>query len=273
MSINNKFCKLDPAPTPLVKNCFTLLGPLILQIINSSFQENTFPYLLKHAHVTPVIKDKNGNIDELKNYRPISNLPFTSKILEKAAYIQLNHHIELNKLHANYQSSYRQNHSCETAMFKVIGNLQKSIYENYVVALILLDSSAAFDTVDHAILLKRLQKSFLIKDKALNWIESYLKNRTFSVTINNSTSTKKLLKYGVPQGSLLGPLFYILYTKEIESIIKQHGMQCHMYQDQFSSLHYWQGRSTRTYFAHQGAASFLLTSLLNLVFVDLFYIL
>ena len=230
-TMNNKVCKLDPAPTSLIKQCFAHLSPIILHIINKSFKENKFPDLLKHALVTPVIKDNNGNIDDLKNYRPISNLPFLSKLLEKTAYCQLNNHIENNKLHSKFQSSYRRHHSCETAMFKIVSDLQKSVNESSSVALILLDSSAAFDTVDHAILLKRLEHDFHIKNNALKWIESYLTNRTFSVVVNNKESQSKLLKHGVPQGSLLGPLFYILYTREIEKIVKEHGLQLHMYAD------------------------------------------
>ena len=146
--MNNKMCKLDPIPTSLVKKCFVSLGPLILNIINRSFNENIFPEVLKHALVTPGIKDNNANIDDYKNYRPLSNLPFLSKLLEKNAYLQLNRHIEHNKLHSKFQSSYRKNHSCETAMFKVISDIQKSVNDNYNVALVLLDSSAAFDTVE-----------------------------------------------------------------------------------------------------------------------------
>ena len=187
-SMNNKTCKLDPAPTFLIKKCFIQLSPLILHIINKSFEENIFPDSLKHALVTPIIKDANGSVDDFKNYRPVSNLPFISKVQERAAYIQLNEHIENNKLHSQFQSSYRKNHSCETAMFKVIGDIQKSVSENNNVALVLLDSSAAFDTVDHNILLKRLENNFGIKDKALEWIRSYLTNRTFSVVVNKAKS-------------------------------------------------------------------------------------
>ena len=215
----------------MVKQHFTQLAPIITHIINTSFKENKVPHELKHALVTPIIKDSNGNTDNFKNYRPISNLPFISKILEKAAYLQLNQHIETNKLHSKFQSSYRAHHSCETAMFKIVNDIQKSVNDNNMVALILLDSSAAFDTVDHDILLERLENNFMIKNKAINWIRSYLEDRTFSVTVNKMQSKPKKLKYGVPQGSLLGPLFYILYTTELVNIIEKHGMQAHMYAD------------------------------------------
>ena len=231
LSMKNKHCQLDQLPTTLVKQCFTSLAPIIVHIINTSFRENSVPNKLKHALVTPIVKDKNGNIDDFKNYRPVSNLPFISKVLEKVAYCQINHHIESNKMHSKFQSAYRAYHSCETAMIKIVNDIQRSIHNNNAVALILLDSSAAFDTVDHDILLKKLSNTFLIKDKALEWIKSYLKNRTFSVRVNENVSQPKLLKYGVPQGSLLGPLFYILYTQELDNIISDHGLQGHMYAD------------------------------------------
>ena len=103
--------------------------------------------------------------------------------------------------------------------------------DKHLVALISLDSSAAFDTIDHRILLNRLESEFYITGDALKWIESYLKDRTFAVKINESTSDLKRVRYGVPQGSQLGPLFYILYTKEIESIVHSYGFEIQMYAD------------------------------------------
>ena len=227
----DKTCKLDPIPTTIVKKSFHLLHPILLQIINFSLQNNVFPDLLKNALVTPVIKSESKDPEDFQNYRPISNLAFLSKLLEIVMYLQLYHHIESNRLFPKYQSSYRTNHSCETAMVKVTEDLQRMLSQKNYVVLVLLDSSAAFDTVDHNLLLTRLEQNFYIKNNALCLIKSYLENRTFSVVINDCISSPKPLAYGVPQGSVLGPLFYLLYTKEMERIIEGYGFKTHVYAD------------------------------------------
>ena len=218
LAINKKSCCLDPAPTHIISDCFAKLYPLFLNLINTSISESNFPTSLKYAVVTPIIKDSSGDRDCLKNYRPISNLPFLSKLEERAIYEQLKTHIEDNKLLCHYQSSYRPGYSCETAMTKVVNDIQYSVSIKNCVALVTLDSSSAFDTVDHQILLNKLKNQFYIQDSALKFLESYIEDRKFSVRINGTSSSVKNLKCGVPQGSLLGPLLYILYTSELQQV-------------------------------------------------------
>ena len=159
-SMQNKTSKLDPIPTSVIKQSADLLQHILMHIINSSLQQTYFPNELKNAIVTPVIKDESKKTDDFKNYRPVSNLTFLSKLLERVMYRQLNQFIEHHDLHAKQQSSYRLYHSCETALITVVDDIQKMLNDRKCVALILLDSSAAFDTVDHELLLDR-RKIFL----------------------------------------------------------------------------------------------------------------
>ena len=229
--MNSKCCSLDPIPTWLVKSCFEELKCTLLHIINKSLLvENTFPATLKHSIITPSIKYKDGDSEDYNNYRPISNTTFLGKMLEKIALVQINCHIEKYNLHAQQQSGYRKNHSCETAMVKIIDDIYKIISEGDLVAVVLLDLSAAFDTVDHKILVDRLQTDFGITGNVLRWITSYLNDRTFSV-IRKHYSHRSKLCFGVPQGSLLGPILFIMYTKETTKIAERHGLQIHVYAD------------------------------------------
>ena len=230
-SMKTKTCKLDPIPTQFVKKFMQYLLPIILHVINSSIHNKVFPNILKKAIVTPLIKDKSKSHDEYSNYRPVSLTPFLAKVLERALYPQINHHIESNNLHCKFQSSYRKNFSCETALTRVVGDIQYFVSEGFCVLLVLLDNSAAFDTVDHSILLKRLELNFNIKQDALCMINSYLSNREFSVAINDEIGKSNHLKHGVPQGSILGPLFYILYVKNVEQILQQNGVEASLYAD------------------------------------------
>ena len=231
LSMKKKHCSLDPGPTTVIMKCLDLLLPIFLRIINDAISNSIFPDPLKNSTVTPVAKDPSGDPDDFTNLRPINSIPFLAKALEKIMHGQLNKYFELNKLYPNYQSSYREHHSCETALICMTDEIQKSVHEGKNVILLILDNSAAFDTVDQDILLEKLENSYYVKGKALNMISSYFKNRTFSVKINNHTSTPTKLRFGVPQGSLLGPLFYIAYTKLIELIVHSHGLKIQSYAD------------------------------------------
>ena len=125
----------------------------------------------------------------------------------------------------------KKHYSCETAMVKVFDDIQNNINNNKCIALVTLDSSSAFDTVDHQILIDKLKNQFYVQDEALKLLESYITDRKFCVDINGEMSEEKILKYGVPQGSLLGPLLYILYTSELQSLFKKYNICYHMYAD------------------------------------------
>ena len=165
--MNSKSCFLDTIPTWLLKECSDVMLPILTHLINSSLENHTFPGSLKHATITPTIKDPNGDSEIYNNYRPITNTAFFAKLLEKAALNQINRHINSQDLHAPTQSGYRKHHSCETATLKVVNDIKEQIRKGNITALLLLDLSAAFDTVDHAILLNRLQTMYGITGNVL----------------------------------------------------------------------------------------------------------
>ena len=229
--MSNKFCSLDPIPTFMLKKCSQELAPILLHIINGSMLQGVFPAEMKTALVKPTIKKKNADPDILKNYRPVSNLAVMSKLIEKIVLEQLNNHLHLNSLHCPVQSGYRANHSCETLMVRMADDILKEVQKNNIVIVVLLDLSAAFDTIDHTILLKKLAKDFGIKDSALKWFSSYLSGRFFKVKVDDSLSDFLCLLFGVPQGSLLGPILFILYIKLLQEIARKYGLDIQLYAD------------------------------------------
>ena len=148
----------------------------------------------------------------MKNYRPVSNLSFLSKILEKVVASRLHSHINDSHTSNDYQSAYRKLHSTETVLLKIHNDILSSMDDSRVTALTLLDFSAAFDTIDHAILLRRLGDWFGVSGKALDWFKSYLTGRSQRIKVGNCLSSRSDLSFVVPQGSVLGPLLNILYT-------------------------------------------------------------
>ena len=166
-----------------------------------------------------------------KNFRPISNLSFVSKLAERVAADQIQSYLNEHDLFPSLQSAYRRHHSTETALLKVKNDILMNMENQKVTLLVLLDLSAAFDTVDHRILLDRLQFDFGISGFALNWIESYLSNRTQRIHIDGVLSSNFNLKFGVPQGSCLGPLLFSLCAILIP-IVMQMTLNCTSHLDQ-----------------------------------------
>ncbi len=161
-------CALDPLPSSLVKTHITVLNPLITSVINHSLQTGHVPSVLKTAIIRPLLKKSTLDPEVLSNYRPISNLPFISKVLEKAVATLLQNHLQLNNLFEKFQSGFRSAHSTETALVRVTNNLLLSSDAGFPSLLILLDLSAAFDTVDHNILLNRLHFTIGLTGTALS---------------------------------------------------------------------------------------------------------
>src|SRR3981081_2308319 len=204
-------CQLDAIPTFLLKSCLDVLIRPITTLINFALTEGTFPSKYKHAVVYPKLKKHSLPHDDLSSYRPISNLNFISKILERIIYNRINNHLQSFPSISPFHSTYRTFHSTETALLRISNDLLTACNKQKVTALILLDLSAAFDTTDHDILLCRLTDTFGISGKALSILSSYLLSRTHSVFIGATSSIPQTLSCGVPQGSALGPLLFSLY--------------------------------------------------------------
>ena len=158
-------------------------------------------------------------------------MSFISKVLEKVVTKRLDDHMLDNNLYSSVQSAYRERHSTETALLKVQSDILTALDSGSGAVLLMLDLSAAFDTIDHGILLSRLNSLYGISGDALDWFKSYLSNRVQRVIIGDTVSECKDLNFGVPQGSVLGPKIYCMYTKPISDIIAGHGLSHHCYAD------------------------------------------
>ena len=148
-----------------------------------------------------------------------TNLPFLSKVVEKSVLLRFNRHCNENNLLPSYQSAYRANFSCETALLKLTDDLLWAMEHQEVTPLVAIDLSATFDTVDHNLLLSILSKKFRVVDKALKWFDSYLRPRRFQVLIDDTRSKEIELPFSVPQGSCAGPVLYSAYTSTLQEVI------------------------------------------------------
>ena len=227
----SKSCSLDPIPTSILKLCLDELTPVLTLVVNTSLEFADFSPELKRAFVLPLLKKAILDCEILKNFRPVSNLSFLSKLVERIVCVQLVDHLKAHHLYEVFQSAYRQLHSTETALLRVQNDLLRAVDTHGGAILVLLDLSAAFDTIDHQRLLHTLESSFGIKGKVLDWFQSYLTGRTQTVQIKKSTSEPHELKYGVPQGSVLGPILFTIYTTPLGQLIRRHGLTFHLYAD------------------------------------------
>ena len=231
MKSKTKTCNLDPIPTKVVKQSIGVLATPITNIINTSLSSGVFPTALKKGLIHPLIKKPNLDCELFSNYRPVTNIAFLSKTLERVVAAQTINYLVCNGLLAKFQSAYRSFHSTETALLRVFNDIFTAIDSHNEVVLVLLDLSAAFDTIDHCLLLSRLHHRFGFTGTVLEWFKSYLNGRTQQVAIKNCLSSEKALRYGVPQGSVLGPLLFSLFFSPLEDLILAHGLRVMTYAD------------------------------------------
>jgi hypothetical protein len=207
----------------------TVLLPAITALVNCALLHG-MPSACKSSIIRPLLKKKGTDHESLGNYRPVSILPFMAKIIERVVMCRLTDHLEENSLLDIFQSAYRPSYSCETALIYIMNLLHQTLDQKKVAVLALFDLSAAFDTVDHAYLQNSLE-SVGIVDQALNWLIDYLDGRHQSVIIHDSSSSPSLIKCGVPQGSVLGPILFSIYMNGIKEIFDSHDLPYVLYAD------------------------------------------
>ena len=196
----------------LLKLAAPFISDSLMYICNQSILNSTFPDKWKEGKVRPLYK--NGPKDDTNNYRPISILPVISKMLEKHVHDSLMTYLTSHKLLHSTQSGFRPNHSCETALLQMVNKFLEAINSSQIIGMVMVDFRKAFDLVDHTLLLKKL-RHYKLSDKTINWFSSYLLGRKQKVVINNIESRMENVLCGVPQGSILGPLLFLMFINNL----------------------------------------------------------
>lgn len=224
--------RLDVFPDWLYRASLDALVPPLKLLFNTCLATGRFPSREKMAVIRPLLKQHNADSSKLSNYRPISTLSVFSKVLEKIVVSRVVDFLARNNLLPDSQSAYRKGHSTESALLQIHSRLLKSADDGFCSALVSLDMSAAFDTVDHDRLLYKLEHFFGFRSSALSFFESYLRDRSSCVAIDSHRSPSSNLVCGVPQGSCLGPLLFIMYTADVFDLVSKHsGFFCSSYAD------------------------------------------
>src|SRR6218665_89884 len=192
--------------------------PFLLYIFNRSLSKGFLPSSQKCSIIFPSLKQSSLDPSLCQNYRPIANLSFLSMTLERLVSLQRLPYLEKPGLFPSMQSGFRAHHSTETALLSLLSDIYTAMDTSHVTILALFDVSSAFDMVDHEILLQRLETSFGLSGSPLNWFRSYLSNRSHMVVLGHTRSSWVPVQFGVPQGSVLGPLLYILFTADISRL-------------------------------------------------------
>lgn len=220
----------DGITAAMLKFCLPhCLNPLT-NIINCSIEQGEIPSLWKTAMVLPLPKKENPLLSDL---RPISVLPAGSKLLEKMIQVQMIKYLNVNNIIPIYQSGFRKGHSCTTALLKITNDIVEGFDNSKCTAMILLDMSKAFDSINFELLLAKLSH-YNFSERSVNWFRNYLYGRTQMVRISNNDGNHQIsepleITSGVPQGSILGPILFSIFSADISKIIKYS--KFHMYAD------------------------------------------
>lgn len=223
-SITSDALGSDKINITMLKYCCPYILPFITHIMNVCIINNVFPDCWKTSHVTPL--PKIDSPEQLKDLRPISILPPLSKVLEKIVSSQIRKHLQIYNILPAYQSGFRPNHSCTTALAHITDEIIKSTDDNKLTALILLDYSKAFDCINHKILYS-ICSYIGLSTNSITFLTNYLTNRKQIVKFNNQLSNALILDRGVPQGSILGPLLFSIYTSNLHICLTQCSVHCY----------------------------------------------
>ena len=211
--------KSSDIPIILLKVSNAVISPVLSNLYNYYMKIGEFPHIFKKGKITPIFK--KGDRELLENYRPISTLPIFGKIFEKIIYSRLYNYFSSRNILSDDQFGFRKGHSTSQAIHHSINILKEALRKKKHVMGIFIDLSKAFDTLDHEILLKKLEQCG-IRGTAHNLIRSYLSGREQQTSVLGELSTSSKIIYGVPQGSVLGPLLFLLYINDIINSINDH---------------------------------------------------
>lgn len=217
-SIKKDTCDRDGVTLKIIKYAFEVIGNRLVDVINVSLEKGHFPRIWKLSTIIPTEKINNTNI--CSEFRPVNSLPIPEKLLEMVVKEQLLEFIQDNNILISEQSGFRKNHSCETALQFLLNQWKIDISNNLVIGVVFLDFKRAFETVNRNLLIMKLKK-YGIEGIVLTWFISYLENREQMVKYSNSYSQNMDIKHGVPQGSVLAPILFILYINDISNYCKK----------------------------------------------------